>query len=205
MIETLDRSKMFETLPVINWRPGMSSRPFMECNDDLELPTLLALIGLSQRRETMIEFGVNSGRTARVILDHFQFLRYIGVDVLPGYQTISPVQRHEVPENAGEFVRGDLSFQLRLSRRGSLDLTCDDLPPADVVFIDGDHSAEGVWNDSTLAYEIVRPGGLVIWHDYKQWHRPGVPCDVFTVLAELSERGHKISHVGDSWLAFERI
>ena len=177
----------------------------MECNGDLELPTLLALIGKAQNHKVMVEFGVNTGRTARVILDHYPFERYVGVDVLPGYQSVHPIQRFEVPDNPGHFAASDPAFDLVLRRNGSFDLGCNDLPYADVVFIDGDHSAEGVVNDSKLALDIVTRGGIIIWHDYKPWHSPGVPCAVFTELAKLSKQGHRIAHVASSWLAFEEI
>jgi hypothetical protein len=36
----------------------------------------------------------------------------------------------------------------------------------DSVFIDGGHAYEVVANDTRRALELVRPGGLLIWHDY---------------------------------------
>lgn len=35
----------------------------------------------------------------------------------------------------------------------------------DLVFIDGDHSANGVENDLTCALKLVRPGGYIALHD----------------------------------------
>lgn len=47
----------------------------------------------------------------------------------------------------------------------------------DVAFIDGDHSAEGVWRDFDLWSPLVRPGGVVAFHDTipnGTNHEPGV-------------------------------
>jgi len=34
------------------------------------------------------------------------------------------------------------------------------------IFVDADHSYNGVLNDSGKAFEMIRPGGLIVWHDY---------------------------------------
>ena len=41
-------------------------------------------------------------------------------------------------------------------------------PPGffDSAFIDGGHAADIVANDTKLAIELVRPGGLLMWHDF---------------------------------------
>ena len=40
-----------------------------------------------------------------------------------------------------------------------------DAEPVDFLFIDGDHSYEGVSRDFALYSSLVRPGGLVAFHD----------------------------------------
>jgi hypothetical protein len=47
----------------------------------------------------------------------------------------------------------------------------------------------------------VRPGGLVIWHDYHDQDT----VEVRDVLHELSDKGHHIIHVEGTWLAYEVI
>jgi predicted O-methyltransferase YrrM len=37
--------------------------------------------------------------------------------------------------------------------------------PIDLAFVDGDHSAEGVWQDIELTLPFCRPGTLVVLHD----------------------------------------
>lgn len=36
----------------------------------------------------------------------------------------------------------------------------------DFILIDGDHSYDAVMNDSKIAFQMVNPGGLIVWHDY---------------------------------------
>jgi hypothetical protein len=36
----------------------------------------------------------------------------------------------------------------------------------DAVFIDGDHSHEAVYADSRAWWMVVKPGGVMIWHDF---------------------------------------
>ena len=43
---------------------------------------------------------------------------------------------------------------------------------ASLVFVDGSHAYDYARKDSETAFRLIRPGGLVIWHDYSVW--PGV-------------------------------
>jgi cephalosporin hydroxylase len=46
--------------------------------------------------------------------------------------------------------------------------------PLDFLFIDGDHSREGVWADFELYSPLVRPGGIVAFHDVSEHTYPAV-------------------------------
>jgi hypothetical protein len=52
-----------------------------------------------------------------------------------------------------------------------------------VVFVDGSHAYSYVVSDTAKALRMVRPGGLVLWHDYS----PECP-GVFRALNELTAR-----------------
>lgn len=62
----------------------------------------------------------------------------------------------------------------------------------DLIFIDGGHSYSYVKSDTEKAFNMVAPGGLIFWHDYKQ-QCPGV----FQYLNELSKE-KKIYHIADT-------
>lgn len=166
-----------------------------------EMETLVAL-ARSIGAESVLEIGVNEGRTARLMIENVSSIRsYYGVDVPPDskYLTACAVQRKERPTNPGHHAAHLSQFQLLLRERGSLDLEPEDLPTFDMVFIDGDHGRVAVTHDSALAYTKVRPGGLVVWHDY---HDLGL-VDVREVLHELRDDGHKIINVEGTWIAYE--
>lgn len=49
------------------------------------------------------------------------------------------------------------------------------LPPVyDLVFVDGAHDKDSVAADAQLAAAVLKPGGQIVFHDYRQWQDPGV-------------------------------
>lgn len=71
----------------------------------------------------------------------------------------------------------------------------------DFLFIDGDHTHEGVKQDFELYAPLVRDGGLIAFHDIRDtaWHK-GLNVDVARFWAELSafEREEIIADVSES-------
>ncbi len=169
-----------------------------------EIEILAYLIG-SVRPRTVIEFGVNAGRTARAILEAVDGIqRYIGIDVPPEFETALPIQRGEVHPRPGHLAADDPRFELLLPANGSRDLAASDLPQAEAVFVDGDHSRAGVLHDTMLARSVLRPGGICIWHDDHDFDL-GM-SDVCKVLDELFEARELITaRVHGTWLAYERV
>ena len=163
-----------------------------------ETDILVALVR-SASPKVMIEFGVNQGITACRLLENVPGLeKYIGIDVPRTHQTTLGCQRNEVPDNPGEFAAHDERFSLLLAP--SQTLMPDDLEPADAVFIDGDHAMAAVLHESQLARSLLRPGGIIVWHD---WLNPAV--EVTEALFRLRVQGWQIDDVENSWLAFTRV
>lgn len=54
----------------------------------------------------------------------------------------------------------------------------------DLVFVDGSHAQSYVESDSKKALEMVKPGGVIVWDDYRG---PRRAKDVFSVLNNLSK------------------
>ena len=166
-----------------------------------ELEALLHLYE-SVEPKVIVEFGVHEGRNAVAALRNIPSVeRYVGVDVTPGYQTRMAVQRREVPATPGRLALDDGRFELIVSPQGTFDLRPEGLPQACAVFIDADHSRAGVENDTVLARAIVRPGGILIWHDDN-----GLDVvEVTQTLNDMVSAGHDIRHVEGTWLSYERI
>jgi predicted O-methyltransferase YrrM len=59
--------------------------------------------------------------------------------------------------------------------------------PLDFLFIDGDHTYEGVRRDFDMYASLVRRGGLIVFHDIVE-HPPQVGCEVATFWQEIKER-----------------
>jgi predicted O-methyltransferase YrrM len=197
-------------MPITRNRPSVKLEP--RRYDAAGLPTryfnpgeLDALLHLfeSVEPDTIIEFGVNTGRTAAAALRNLPGLRqYVGVDVERAYQARLPVQRKEVPAEPGALAAGDSRFALVVKARGSFDLHSSDLPLADAVFIDADHSEQGVRNDTALAMAVVRPGGVIVWHDDNELPQVQVTQ---TLNALQDDLGIEITHVTGTWLSFYRV
>ena len=193
-----------------------------------EREVIIALMkGVKARR--VLEIGCHTGGTALGILRNVRTIdTYVGIDVPSGYVTEKTVQRGEIPVQAGQHVLGDERFRLMVRPRGSFDVSARELlcvdvigdesqvgldrPSAavtndaleglfDAVFIDGDHGRTGVENDTRLAREIVRPGGVIIWHDYHNL----CTVDVREVLDEMHASGAPITHVAGTWVAYEYV
>jgi predicted O-methyltransferase YrrM len=69
----------------------------------------------------------------------------------------------------------------------------------DVVFVDGSHAYSYVVSDSTKALTMVRPGGLILWHDYS----PECP-GVFRALNQLARRLPLVHIEGTTLVAHRR-
>lgn len=164
-----------------------------------ELEALLTLYQMA-KPEVIVEFGVNTGRNVVAAFRNITGLKkYIGVDVPPGYVTHMPVQRKEIPAEPGELAKGIPGFELIIKPRGTLDLTHVDFgEEADVVFIDADHSRIGVENDFNLALSILKPGGMIIFHDDNCL--PSV--EVTQTLNDFVEDGYDIKHINGTWLSY---
>ena len=174
-----------------------SGNPYLS---SYETAVVVSLIR-SVKPRIVIEFGCQLGRTAKTVLDNVPgIVRYIGVDVPFSYKPKLKQQSDEIPGTPGLYASGDTRFWLLRPNNGTLDLLPTDLEPCDAVFIDGDHSEYVVRHDSLLARLLVRPGGILIWHDYDN---PAV--EVTPVLDRFCEGGWPIKHVTGTWVAFMKL
>ncbi len=114
-------------------------------------------------------------RETRAALDESRFdtFLYTGTDVA-----------HKVTQLSGDSKAFD---------EGPYEGTCD------LVFVDGSHALSYVRSDSAKALRMVKPGGLVLWHDYT----PLVP-GVFTVLNELARELPLVHLRGTALVAYRR-
>jgi len=69
----------------------------------------------------------------------------------------------------------------------------------DLIFVDGSHARSYVESDSRKALEMVKPGGIVLWHDYRG---PRIAKDVFFVLNNLANEIDLVRIANTSFVAY---
>ena len=70
----------------------------------------------------------------------------------------------------------------------------------DLIFIDGSHAQSYVENDTKKALRMIKPGGIIIWHDYRG---PNRTQGVYKTLNQL-QKSLKLFHIaGTSMVAYK--
>jgi predicted O-methyltransferase YrrM len=162
-----------------------------------ETAAVVSLIN-SVSPKVVMEFGTHRGKTAKAILEATPSIElYIGIDVPYGYAPRLAGQRSEIPMTIGLFALSDPRYQILI--RDSMTLQAEELEPIDAAFIDGDHSVIAVEHDSRLARALLRPGGVIVWHDYGN---PAV--EATAALDHLIAEGWPIHFIEGTWIAYMR-
>jgi len=169
-------------------------------HNNMSLPDITTLIELVQqaRPVSMLEIGVNEGRTAKQILENVPSIKfYTGIDLSDhGHGSEYFINNaHIIPDEPAKEVISNPRFHLILRPHGSFDLTAGELKSYDVVFIDGDHLLWAVVHDTGLAKRIAKK--LIIWHDYLDLE---VNSFVDYLRSYLS-----IVHIPNTTLAYHKI
>ncbi len=169
---------------------------------------------LAKPAKTMFEFGTCTGKTA------YLWARNASGDARVSTITLAPSQQHQYVKEAGDsasdtkfalresafeaFVYSGTEVESRVEQLYGDSKHFDETPYlnwADLVFVDGSHARSYVESDTAKAMRIVKPGGLVLWHDYAG---PGHAIGVFQALNELA-RTVPLRHVeGTTFAAWRR-
>ena len=168
---------------------------------------------LARRATTMFEFGTCTGKTA------YLWARNSPAGSRVVTITLAPSQQHQYVKS-GNDSQSDTDFALRESAFETFVYTGTDVASgveqlygdsktfderpyhdwADLVFVDGSHARSYVESDSAKAMRIVKPGGLVLWHDYAgPRHAPGVFGALNALAATVP-----LQHVGGTTFAVWR-
>jgi predicted O-methyltransferase YrrM len=105
-----------------------------------------------------LEIGAFEGRSTRWFVEHVLTgprARLIVIDPYPSEHFVANVASLAAQI---EFIRerSQIALRDRRWREGSLDF----------IYIDGDHGARAVLEDSVLTWRLLKPGGVLIWDDY---------------------------------------
>ena len=170
--------------------------PFLIRND---LPFLLGIVEKFKPRN-FVEFGLNKGYTAKIILDFAPWIeKYYGIDVLPGFKTGIDYQQREIPLEAGKACSDSRLIKI-VTKNGSEDVTPEMISCVDMAFIDADHSYEGVKRDTEIVEQAMKSGGVIIWHDYFMMR-----TQVKKFIDERIEKGNNVCIVKCTNMCFEIV
>lgn len=124
---------------------------------------------------TVLHVGLWRGSGLALFMDALRDGHFVGIDCfdlpeISAYSAQPPVPMTEVVNYLTAFVSPGQTLQL--IKANTLALDC--FPRADAIFVDGGHTAECIDNDIRLAKAAINPGGLLIFHDYRQPMWPDV-------------------------------
>lgn len=169
---------------------------------------------LAKQARLAFEFGTCTGKTA------YLWARNMPPDGKVVTLTLPPDRVSDYRRDAGDsaldvanaleesrftrFRYTDTDAAARIEQLFGDSKTFDETPYAgacDLIFVDGSHAYSYVLSDSRKALRMVRPGGLVLWHDYDGARRHA--NGVFRALNELS-REVPLMHIAGTTLVAHR-
>lgn len=151
---------------------------------------LVWLANAAYNCKSIVEFGSFMGRSTRAMADNSDNdCKIYAVDPWSGFYpgVIPPISTYVLPiftKNLLEYIE---SGKVKACRMYSDSFTLDE--KVDMVFIDGDHSYEGVINDINKAISLLKPNGLLCGHDYDDKNWPGTVKAVNDLLGDVGVEG----------------
>jgi predicted O-methyltransferase YrrM len=149
-----------------------------------DMTTLASLVGLVQPRQ-VLEFGTCAGAsTWHLWANAPSGAAITTLDLPSGTQVAGSTD----PDLQGIASRPWLPSdpRVRLIQVDSRDWV-PDVRDVDFCFIDAGHSYECVKNDTEKALPLMRPGGVIVWHD-ASWRRDGYEVNRYLRELRASER-----------------
>lgn len=135
-----------------------------------EIASVLSFLSVQGPVENMLEIGSADFGTSRLMCDVLEVKNFYSIDISDSGFT--PKSRLENIENIKaekkEIHIADSHDPKTAEWLRDLNVTFD------LVFIDGDHTYEGVAADTMLVLTHVKPGGWILYHDTMSQQCPGI-------------------------------
>jgi len=144
----------------------------------------------------ILEIGCNLGITTKELAEAFPDRTVCGVDFVLAKESMTEKQKWEAPTEVGSIAK-HLS-NVRIFEESSFTFDYRKAGSPKIIFIDGDHSYEGVRRDTEKAMDYLRAtgGGRIIWHDYHDRE-----SDWCSVKRYLNDCVPEHTFIENSWLA----
>lgn len=188
---------------------GVELLPIVGGTSDVEAWILAVL---AKRARLMFEFGTASGRTSYLwARNSSPDARVVTLTLRDGEVS---AYRHEVGDTDADlrnaldesrfstFYYSNTPVASKITQLYGDSKSFDERPwegQCDLVFVDGSHARSYVDSDSRKALRLARPGGLILWHDYRGPVLPGV----YETLNALA-RDLPLVHIGGTSLVAYR-
>jgi predicted O-methyltransferase YrrM len=120
----------------------------------------------------VVEIGTANGKTAGYLLNNNKDIKLYCVDPYIQYDNDANGQKDKLIKNkqlAQKCFSDDRC--VHIEKLSSEAVNCFDDNVLDLVFIDGNHSYEYVFEDIKLWWKKIRSGGVLSGHDYCKNHR----------------------------------
>lgn len=169
---------------------------------------------LAKRSHRIFEFGTCTGKTTYLLAANAPADARVVTLTLPpdsasGYQAETQDAAQDtrialVESCNAEFLYNGTPEAAKITQIFADSKLFDEAPyrdNCDLVFVDGSHAYSFVKSDSEKALNMVRPGGIVLWHDYRG---PRNTQGVYRALNELAQRLPLVHLAGTSLVAYRR-
>jgi predicted O-methyltransferase YrrM len=121
---------------------------------------IVSVLARHRKARNIFEFGTFTGRSTYYLTHATPETRVTTLDLPPG-------PGRTIPDVGLYFINSDREDRITqlLTDSRKFDPTPYE-KKMDFIFVDGDHSYEGVKNDTEKAFKMLAPGGAILWHDY---------------------------------------
>lgn len=136
---------------------------------------LLELINMIPSGVTMAEIGSYAGESTSLFLESGKIKKIYTIDPWKnGYDDRDPASNSDMMA-----VENMFNLRINMLKSNNKDIKIiklkmtfeeafDQLPELDLVYIDGDHTYNGVLSDILLAKKKVKSNGIISGHDYRE-------------------------------------
>jgi predicted O-methyltransferase YrrM len=176
-----------------DWYDWFADKDFSADWTSHNIPVWLAVLArLRMHPLRILEIGCYEGRSAVFWMEFFPHARLTVVDAFTGPQYHAEEQAYlaQLPFIEQRFDKNTAPYGSRVTKlKGSSARELAILKAAshqfDLIYIDGCHQRDMVMLDSLLSWQLLSPGGILIWDDYELGpdrvaeHKPRDAIDTF--------------------------